>query len=70
MDERMRGLLDLLKWFLLGSLIGFPLGMELAGGTDQLTMTQATVMYTLALAGLCGLAILVITAIRRRQHIV
>ena len=55
----MKDMLDMLKWFLLGNLIGFPLGMELAGGTDQLTMTQTTVMYTLALAGMCLLAILV-----------
>ena len=55
----MRDLLDLLKWFLLGSLIGFPLGMELAGGADRLTMTQGAVMYTLMVAGMCLLAILV-----------
>ena len=66
----MKDLLDLLKWFLLGSLVGFPMGMELAGGADRLTMTQGAVMYTLMVAGLCGLAILAILAIRRKQHIV
>ena len=71
MDTRMRGLLDLLKWYLLGSLVGFPLGMRLAGGTDELLISQTTVMYALMVAGLCGLAILVILAIRRKQqHIV
>ena len=71
MDKRMRELLDLLKWFVLGSLVGFPMGMELAGGADRLTMTQGAVMYTLMVAGMCGLAILVILAIRRKQqHIV
>ena len=70
MDKRMRELLDLLKWYLLGSLVGFPLGMRLAGGTDELLISQTTVMYALMIFGLCGLVILVITAIRRRQHIV
>ena len=62
----MKNLLDLLKWYLLGSLVGFPLGMRLAGCSNELTMTQGAVLYTLMVAGLCGLAILAM----RRLHLV
>ncbi len=61
-DMEMREPLDLLKWFLLGSLCGFPLGAEIAAGgnlwgVDLLALFGTAARLTLLMGGLCLLAI-------------
>ena len=62
----MKTLLDLLKWFTLGTFVGLLLGMELKNGMLTPHMVGLAAALTLAQAGMCGLAILLM----RRAHLV
>ena len=62
----MKALLNLLKWFTLGTFVGLLLGMELRNGALSPHLIGTAAALTLATAGMCGLGILLM----RKAHLV